>query len=127
MESPQATECLFVYGTLKRGFPNPWSRRLWSQARFAGEASLPGCLYDLGAYPAFVENGGQGDRVHGHMAELSSPQVLAELDRYEGSAYERVLRTVEMQDGERRQAWVYVFRAPLRGARRVAGGRWPVE
>lgn len=127
MDSRQAIECLFVYGTLKRNVPNPWSRRLWSQARYAGEASLPGRLYDLGAFPAFVEGGEPGERVHGEVALLANAEILADLDFYEGSAYTRELRTVEMQDGERREAWVYIFRAPLGRARPVAGGCWPVE
>ncbi len=118
--------CLFVYGTLKRGFSNPWSRRLWARARFAGEATLPGRLYDLGPYPAFVEDGSP-TRVHGEVAELEDAGVLQQLDRYEGSQYARVLRRVRMQDGREREAWVYVYRAPLVHARLVPGGRWPVE
>ncbi|MEJ5368406.1 MAG: gamma-glutamylcyclotransferase family protein [Bryobacteraceae bacterium] len=127
MAPPNPPTALFVYGTLKRGFPNPWSRRLWSQARYAGEASLPGRLYDLGAYPAFVESGEEGERVHGELALLPDPHLLAELDFYEGSAYTRELRTVELHNGDRVEAWIYIFRAPLGGARPVAGGRWPLE
>ncbi len=127
MASSSLQTALFVYGTLKRGFPNSWSRRLWAAARFAGEASLPGRLFDLGAFPAFVESGEPGEKVHGEVALLPDAELLAELDFYEGSAYTRELRTVEMQDGERREAWVYIFRAPLGRARPVAGGRWPVE
>lgn len=70
MSSPRARECLFVQGTLKRGCANPWSRRLWPQAAFAGEATLPGRLYALGLYPALVEDDSSGMLVHGEVAEL---------------------------------------------------------
>jgi len=127
MSAPQVTQCLFVYGTLKRGFSNPWSRRLWSHARFAGEASLPGRLYDLGPFPAFVEDASSGTLVHGEVAELSDPGLLAQLDHYEGAQYARLLRRVRMHGGGEREAWVYVWHAPLANARFIPGGRWPVE
>lgn len=127
MPSSHTSACLFVYGTLKRGFSNPWARRLWARARFAGEGTLPGRLYDLGPYPAFVEDAASPAPVHGEVAELEDARVLEELDRYEGSQYKRVLRRVRMQDGQEREAWVYVFRAPVVHARWLPGGRWPVE
>ncbi|MCS7044148.1 MAG: gamma-glutamylcyclotransferase [Bryobacteraceae bacterium] len=120
-----ATECLFVYGTLQRGCPNPWSRRLWSHAVFLGRARLLGRLYDLGPYPAFVEEG--GGWVHGDLAGIADARILHELDSYEGAQYERVLRRVLLEDGAHRDAWVYVFRAPLAGARLIPDGRWPVK
>lgn len=57
----------------------------------------------------------------------NNPAILAQLDRYEGSRYSRVLRRVLMRDGQERDAWVYVYRAPLLHARSLPGGRWPVE
>lgn len=127
MSSPRRKECLFAYGTLKRGCSNPWSRRLWSRASFAGGASLPGRLYDLGPYPAYVEDHDAGARVHGEVAELEDAGILEELDRYEGAEYERLLRRVRLEDGGEREAWVYVYRGTPDGARWIAGGCWPVE
>jgi gamma-glutamylcyclotransferase (GGCT)/AIG2-like uncharacterized protein YtfP len=118
---------LFVYGTLKRGSRNPWARRLWSAAAFLGEAVLPGRLYDLGAFPALVEITGEGALVHGELAALAGPELLSDLDAYEGTQYERVLRRVRLEDGTEREAWVYVWRGPLGRARLIPDGRWPVE
>lgn len=115
---------LFVYGTLKRGF-SPWARRLWSQARYAGEATLPGRLVSIGPFPAFVEDGAAGSLVHGEVAALQDEGVLELLDRYEGPRYRRVLRRVKMQNGRELDAWVYLYRAPLVHACPVPGGRWP--
>lgn len=119
--------CLFVYGTLKRAFANPWARRLWSQAVFLGTATVPGRLYDLGAFPALVETGDADCRVHGELAELASEALLELLDSYEGPQYERVLRRALLDNGAARDAWVYVWRAPLGRARPIPAGRWPVE
>ena len=118
---------LFVYGTLKRGFANPWSRRLWAEAVFLGPATIRGRLYDFGPYPALVETGRKDEVVHGEVAALRRPGLLQDLDAYEGPQFARVLRPVRIEDGAELDAWVYVFRGPLGQARLVAGGRWPVQ
>lgn len=127
MSSTQSSEFLFVYGTLKRGFANRWPQRLWAQARFAGRGTLPGKLYDLGSYPALVEDSSAAAEVHGEVAELSDPGILEQLDEYEGPQYKRVLRDVRMEDGSSRPAWVYVFRSAPSRARLIPEGRWPLE
>ena len=127
MDEGKDPSLLFVYGTLKRGFPNPWSRRLWSRAVFLGEATMPGRLLDLGAYPALLEPASPGDLVHGEVAALRDPSLLGSLDLYEGPQYERVLRRACMRDGAERDAWVYLFRASPRRACIIPGGRWPVK
>jgi gamma-glutamylcyclotransferase (GGCT)/AIG2-like uncharacterized protein YtfP len=127
MPPAERAPALFVYGTLKRGSRNPWARRLWSAAAFLGKAVLPGRLYDLGAFPALVETGEEDAVVHGELAGLPGPELLRDLDAYEGAQYERVLRRVRLEDGTEHEAWVYVWRAPLGRARLIAGGRWPVE
>jgi gamma-glutamylcyclotransferase (GGCT)/AIG2-like uncharacterized protein YtfP len=118
---------LFVYGTLKRGFAHPWSRRLWAEAVFQGPATIPGRLYDFGPYPALVETGRKEEVVHGEVAALRRPGLLQDLDAYEGPQFARVLRSVRLEDGVALDSWVYVFRGPLGRARLVAGGRWPVQ
>lgn len=127
MGGSSSRPCLFVYGTLKRGSANPWARRLWSRAVFLGAATVPGRLYDLGAFPALVETSDDGSTVHGELAQLATARLLEELDDYEGAQYERVLKRARLADGTEREAWVYVWRGPLGRARPVAGGRWPVE
>ncbi len=84
-------------------------------------------LYDLGAYPAFVDAAEDGALVWGEVAEFGDEALLHELDLYEGSQYDRVLRAVQLAGGGERLAWIYRFRAPLGRARRIPGGRWPVE
>lgn len=129
MTMPHAPQppLLFVYGTLKRGCSNPWSRRLWSTARFLGEGSLPGRLYSLGPYPAFIDDPAAGGPVHGEVAALADESILRELDAYEGPQYLRARRRVRLASGAGLAAWVYIFRGPLGHARRLPDGRWPVQ
>jgi gamma-glutamylcyclotransferase (GGCT)/AIG2-like uncharacterized protein YtfP len=56
---------LFVYGTLRRGGSNDIAR-LVPQAQFICAGTLGGRLYNLGAYPALVEDP-QGAAVRGEI------------------------------------------------------------
>ncbi|MGB9609812.1 MAG: gamma-glutamylcyclotransferase family protein [Bryobacteraceae bacterium] len=127
MPPPAPAGRLFLYGTLKRGFDNPWSRRLWSEAVFVGRGTVRGRLYDFGPYPALVETDEDDAAVHGEVAALRRSGLLSDLDSYEGPQFARMLRPVRIEDGAALDAWVYVFRGSLGRARVVAGGRWPVQ
>lgn len=117
---------LFVYGTLKRGQDNRWSRLLWEGAEFLGEAWLPGRLYRLGSYPGLREPTGPAQRVHGELARLRKPQeLLRALDGYEGAEFERVLREVQLEGtGETHSAWVYVHVGPVQDKDLIDSGKF---
>src|SRR5262249_2027949 len=51
-----ATELLFVYGTLMRGYG--LHRLLAGRAAYLGEGEVQGFLFDLGAYPAALRGPG---------------------------------------------------------------------
>ena len=96
-------ETVFVYGTLKRGFPN---HQLMDQALHRGQALADGLrLYDLGPFPMAVRE--PGFQVGGEVYALTHPH-LNKLDRFEGAPrlYQRVAWT--LLDG--RVAWVYLGR-----------------
>lgn len=118
---------LFVYGTLLPGSANPWSRLLWDAAEDLGPATLPGRLYHLGAYPAFLHASAEGQVVHGRLARLTRDSDLAHLDEYEGPEYERDLRTATFPDGSTVQVWIYVYQGPIDEARLIPDGRWPLQ
>ena len=73
MMPPPPVRHVFVYGTLRRGEPRDINR-LQPAPRWVGSASVPGVLFDLGAYPGLLL-GGPG-RVQGEVYEIS-----AELER----------------------------------------------
>ncbi len=111
---------VFVYGTLKRGFP---LHRYLAGARFLGEARLEGFeMFDLGWYPGIVPGEGV---VYGEVYDVG-PGTLALLDEIEdeGEEYERRWLPVEMEDGKRLEAFVYVYRKGIRDKRKVPSGRW---
>jgi gamma-glutamylaminecyclotransferase len=110
---------LLVYGSLRRG---ERANRFLADATFVGVArTAPGCmLYDLGAFPGLV-HGGEG-AVLGELYDVDD-DLLARLDRYEGTPnfYRREL--VELEDGS--SAQTYTLRLEqVRGCPVVGGGDW---
>ena len=85
---------LFVYGTLKRGCG---AHYLLRRAEFLGEAVTRPCyrLYDLGAYPALVEDA-NGVAVRGELWAVDEA-TLRELDEYEGAPGEFVRRPAALE------------------------------
>ena len=72
---------LFLYGSLKRGFPN---NRLLEGQRFLGEATTRPRyrLYDVGEYPALLPVTDGGIAIRGEVWEVDTTALVA-LDRYE--------------------------------------------
>jgi gamma-glutamylaminecyclotransferase len=107
---------LFVYGSLKRGFRHHDQLR---DAEFLGPAeTAPGHHLVLqGEYPALVR-GGQGT-VRGELYHACAT-LLATLDEFEGSAYER--QSVELSAGGVAQA--YFARGSTRELAPLPSGDW---
>jgi gamma-glutamylcyclotransferase (GGCT)/AIG2-like uncharacterized protein YtfP len=132
------SDYLFVYGTLMSSAHGiemgaDARRRLQQEARSLGAATIAGSLFDLGAYPALVDEAAGGERVTGEVFELeTAAAVWPWLDAYEsvepdGTApaeYARAQRPVRLTDGREVLAWVYLYRGSTRGRRRIAGGQW---
>jgi len=127
---------LFVYGSLRRVFGHPMHRWLTQYARWMGEATFRGVLFSLGEYPGAVPSGRAGDRVQGEVYEvLEAEPLFARLDEYEdflpgnfaASLYLRQLHEVELTNGQRMRAWVYVFNRPVAGLPWVPSGDWARE
>jgi gamma-glutamylcyclotransferase (GGCT)/AIG2-like uncharacterized protein YtfP len=108
---------LFVYGTLRREFDNPYARKLPAEAVFAGTTTVAGSLFRIAHYPGFrTEPPGEA---HGELWQLTNPAgTLAALDDYEGEEYQRVLTTV----GTGQTAWIYQYATQPDPARRIASG-----
>ncbi len=119
-------DLLFVYGTLRRGFPHAAARRLAREARYLGPARWRGELHDFGEHPGAVH----GDSwVRGDLYRLDDPATLAWLDEYEQLAdppkqpwFVRERTRVETDDGASADAWIYRFTAPGDPTTRVGSG-----
>jgi gamma-glutamylcyclotransferase (GGCT)/AIG2-like uncharacterized protein YtfP len=110
------SDLLFVYGTLRSEFENPFARLLRSQAELIGRATVQGSIYRVEFYPAYKEE--PAGEVHGEVYRLQSgAATLAELDDYEGEGFERV--KVKTSRGE---AWIYRYRGQLAGEARLESG-----
>lgn len=124
--TPQVGDAFAVYGLLRAG--ESGFARFGLADAFAplGPCTLPGRLYDLGAYPALVDGDGA---VAGELFELRDASVIADLDAFEDywpgdparSRYER--RRVRLIAPDR-QAWVYVWIKGLETATLIPSGDW---
>lgn len=103
---------LFVYGTLRSEFDNPWARLLRSQAQRLGPATVPGSIYRVSHYPAY--RSAPAGEVHGELYCLHDPATtLQALDEYEGEDFERVVVN---------SAWLYRFKIAPPESSRIASG-----
>jgi gamma-glutamylcyclotransferase (GGCT)/AIG2-like uncharacterized protein YtfP len=127
------SDCMFVYGTLMRGFDHPMSKLLSSGADFLGEASCHGRLYMVAHYPGLLHATAADDIVHGDLFRMRDPaKLLAVLDEYEGigpdeeqpTLYLRELLPVTSGDGSITQAWTYIYNRPVIETQRIASGRF---
>jgi gamma-glutamylcyclotransferase (GGCT)/AIG2-like uncharacterized protein YtfP len=110
-------DCLFVYGTLRGAFDNPWARKLRAEAAFGGSATVRGSIFRIAHYPGFREI--PDGEVQGELWRMTDPAgTLTGLDDYEGPEYERVL--VRVSTGE--TAWIYRYSSPRAPATRIASG-----
>lgn len=113
----QVAEYLFVYGTLRSEFTNSYAEKLRAGARLIGRTVVRGSIYRVADYPGYrtVPDG----EVHGELYELDHPeQLLASLDRYEGSEYRRL--SIPLDSGK--QAWVYEYASEPSANARIASG-----
>ena len=100
---------LFVYGTLRKDFGLSLMQKVADKIDFVGQGRIKAKLYDLGSYPAAVEelwqNEISGDVYNVHDVE----KVFSVLDDYEGPEYWREKANVKMERGEVLNAWVYWY------------------
>jgi gamma-glutamylcyclotransferase (GGCT)/AIG2-like uncharacterized protein YtfP len=139
------SDCLFVYGTLMRGFDHPMARLLSANADFLGQARCRGRLYLIKHYPGLVPSDVAGDIVHGELYRLRArDDMLGEFDMYEAcgegfeqpTEYLRRLLSVALADGTAAEArtearteswidaWSYVYNWPVGHLPRIASGRF---
>jgi gamma-glutamylcyclotransferase (GGCT)/AIG2-like uncharacterized protein YtfP len=116
---------LFVYGTLRRGFANPYAQYLAEHAKWSGEARVAGRLYDLGRYPGLRRSSHPQDWVTGELYKLpENPALLPALDKYEGQDFKRVLAIACREGRPSVKTWVYEYRPRVSDARRIISGDW---
>lgn len=113
-----ATDLLFVYGTLMRGFA--LHHLLEGRTVYRGAGTVRARLVDLGAYPGAARD--PLARVRGEVYRIAEPAVLAALDSVEGPQYHREETRVRMADGPEVTAFVYWYTGPLDRGVPIPGG-----
>jgi gamma-glutamylcyclotransferase (GGCT)/AIG2-like uncharacterized protein YtfP len=113
-----APDLLFVYGTLRRGFPlHHHLKRLG--AEFVGNGEVRAELFGLGEFPGARASTKPGKTVAGELYRLHKVEnTLKVLDQVEGFSprnpekgmFQRGTTEVTLPSGERRLAWIYWYR-----------------
>ncbi len=115
-------ELLFVYGTLRRDTESEMYRLLARYADFVAEGTYQGRLYKVDYYPGVVPSDNPAERVKGEVYRLHNSAIaLPKLDQYEecGSGfsepteYVRRHQEIELSDGTKSRAWVYLYNYPI--------------
>lgn len=111
---PSTKFFVFVYGTLKQGL---WNNRCLMGARLVGKAHTvePYVMFSSGV-PFVVKRYDATDQIAGEVYEVDYATLHGSLDRLEGyrgpgrvdNMYERVEIDVELEDGRRERAFIYL-------------------
>jgi gamma-glutamylcyclotransferase (GGCT)/AIG2-like uncharacterized protein YtfP len=112
------SDVLFVYGSLRSEFDNPFSRFVREKAQLIGHARVRGSIYLVGKYPGYrPEPDGE---VHGEVWRMGNAEaVLAILDDYEGAPYKRILVPTSITGLD---AWIYVYEGEVKPENRIVSG-----
>ena len=120
-----------VYGTLRKGGSNHFRM---DGAVFVGRGNIGGSIYLIDSNPELVFPAlklNSGERVVGEVYQVSESQLKA-LDEFEGISeryeepyeYRRVMAGVELDTGERVNAWVWEWNSCLDGEKPLPQGDW---
>lgn len=113
-----ATDLLFTYGTLMRGFR--LHRLLEGSAAYLARGRVAGRIVDLGSYPGAVAD--PDGTLHGEIYRIADPALWAALDSAEGPQYHRREVTVRSEDGREMAACIYWYTGRLDRGVPIPGG-----
>jgi gamma-glutamylcyclotransferase (GGCT)/AIG2-like uncharacterized protein YtfP len=121
------TNCLFVYGTLRKNANRLAKRLVIDNAEYLGEGKINAKLYRVSWYPAAVacKEHDETTFVIGDVFRLNNPhESLKMLDDYEDVPvlYERTLVTVQMNNGMCLDAWVYLYKQSVQHLSEIKSG-----
>jgi gamma-glutamylcyclotransferase (GGCT)/AIG2-like uncharacterized protein YtfP len=120
----EPSDKLFVYGTLRPGSRNHYAERLAKKAHHIGPAIMSGRLYRVASYPGMVPPQSENDWVKGDLFEGVTPELLAQLDEYEGVGYSREIADAVLEDGTALAAYYYRYALPIGQLEWIRSGDW---
>ena len=127
-----APEYLFVYGTLMKGYSNPFSQKLSKFSAFEGNGSFPGLLYLVDWYPGALFSEESDSRVLGEVYKMQNTSgLLKELDGYEDvfedesiSLYIRRIVPVTLKNDTVLHCWSYLYNQPVDHLKKIKNGNF---
>ncbi len=127
-----STDLIFLYGTLKKGFKNPYTEELITGTEFLGTGHFAGELYLCDWFPAALHIPGSPLRVYGEIYRmLDAEKLLLLLDEYEEvtpdpekSLYIRKIIQVQCQDNTLVSCYVYIYNQSVEGFEMISGGNF---
>lgn len=124
---------VFAYGTLHPGRAPAEIADIVCRFGIVGKGTVPGTLYDLGAYPGAVLNERSQRRISGTVFRLpKGDDVLSRLDAYEEfdpgalerSLFIRRLCSVQLSDGAILPCWIYQYNRSAEDATIIESGTY---
>jgi len=127
-----ANHYLFVYGSLRSGFPSPAFQFMSPYFQLVANGKVKGKLYDLGEYPAGIPSA-EEKYIVGELYKANSEEefnwAISQLDDYEGvypdegeqQEYERAVTTV-IADGKEYSSWIYWYKGDTAGKPLIESG-----
>lgn len=130
-ESKKNITYLFVYGTLRKGYPHINAQLLENLAVYVGQDYTYGKLYEVNNYPGLILMQQSKEKVYGDVYDISddSNNILSFTDEYEGVSnppapndlYKRVSCNVYFHTF-RIEAYTYMFSGDIRGLKWIDSG-----
>ncbi len=122
---------IFIYGTLKKGYPNPISTSIYKYLSFYNTGWVFGSLYKIRNYPGLVLNK-KGDKIFGEIYLLTDPEkVIKIIDPYEEvgpefnqpNEYKKALIDVYTSEGQIK-CLVYLYNWTVKGLEKINSGKY---
>ncbi len=121
---------IFTYGTLRKGFNNPFSRNITENSAYFGSGWITGRLYEIDRFPGALITD-EGYRIKGEIYLLKKPEeTLPLLDKYEeyGTGFsepnEYIRRQIPVltEAGEPMSCWTYLYNWTIENCEEITAG-----
>ena len=114
---------LFVYGSLRR---NGSHNHLLDSATWLSQAHTKGKLFVIDWYPGLILDiqEGSSQNVVGDVYQDVTPKLFAQLDRYEGDAYDRKIIQVITFSGSILYVHAYIYNQDVTRKKTIISADW---
>lgn len=127
----EASDYLFVYGTLQKNLDNDMSKFLSENAQIVGKGYFHGKLYRVSWFPGAITSINTSDKVYGSIFKLiNSETVFNVLDDYEGvgdnhtkpNLYRKEIVTAYLENRDALKTWVYIYNHSISHLKQIISG-----